>query len=64
MTNAAADKNRYGSTPLTTYRCAECGFHYRDKATAEKCGRWCRAHRSCNIEITKEAVENETRRQE
>jgi transposase-like protein len=41
------------------YRCDECGFHYRDKATAERCRAWCREHKSCNLDITKDAVENE-----
>jgi predicted ATP-dependent serine protease len=34
------------------YQCEECGFHYADKAWAEKCEAWCREHKSCNIEIT------------
>lgn len=51
MVNVIADKN--------LYQCEVCGFHYREKKTAEKCEAWCRAHHTCNIEITKEAVENE-----
>ena len=41
------------------YQCEECGFHYRKKETAERCEAWCREHKSCNIEITKDAIENE-----
>ncbi len=40
------------------YQCKECGLHYKDKATAEKCEAWCKEHKTCNVEITKEADEN------
>lgn len=40
------------------YQCEECGFHYQDKAAAEKCEAWCKEHKSCNIEITSRAEEN------
>ncbi len=40
------------------YQCEECGFHYEDRAWAEKCEAWCREHKSCNIEITAYAEEN------
>ncbi len=40
------------------YQCEACGFHYEDEAQAEKCEAWCTAHQSCNIEITKAAIEN------
>jgi len=42
----------------STYQCKECGFHYADKLTAEKCEAWCKEHESCNIEITAHAEEN------
>ncbi len=38
------------------YSCEACGFAYSSKEWAEKCERWCRAHNSCNLEITKHAV--------
>ncbi len=38
------------------YRCPECGFEYKEKEWAEKCGDWCKEHKSCNLEITKHAV--------
>ena len=38
------------------YRCPECGFQYREKEWAEKCEKWCKEHKSCNLEITKHAV--------
>ena len=41
------------------YQCPECGLKYRDKEWAEKCEAWCKAHRSCNLEITAHA-EKET----
>ena len=37
------------------YQCEECGFKYAKKETAEKCEAWCREHKSCNLEIIKEA---------
>jgi len=40
------------------YKCNECGFHYLNKRIAEKCEQWCKKNKSCNLEITKEAVEN------
>ncbi len=41
------------------YQCEECGFHYEDREWAERCEAWCREHKSCNIEITAHAEENE-----
>lgn len=46
-------------TRVDNYACEECGFHYRDKKTAERCAAWCRARKSCNLEIIKHAIENE-----
>jgi len=43
----------------TLFQCEECGFKYRDKETAEKCQAWCSEHNSCNIEIIKDAVQEE-----
>lgn len=40
------------------YQCGECGFHYEDRALAEKCEAWCREHKSCNLDITAHAEEN------
>lgn len=40
------------------YQCKECGFHYKNKHTVEKCEAWCKEHKTCNVEITKEAEEN------
>ncbi|MBI2128873.1 hypothetical protein HYU07_01405 [Candidatus Woesearchaeota archaeon] len=37
--------------------CEECNFAYKDKKWAEKCQKWCKEHHSCNIEITKHAVQ-------
>ncbi|MCH7940475.1 MAG: hypothetical protein IH842_00660 [Thaumarchaeota archaeon] len=37
--------------------CEECGFAYMDKETAQKCEDWCNKHHSCNLEITKSAVQ-------
>lgn len=39
------------------YRCAECGLHYRDRATAQECEDYCREHNACNTDITVQAVD-------
>lgn len=33
------------------YTCPECGFVYKEKEWAEKCEKWCRENKSCNLEI-------------
>lgn len=42
------------------YQCDICKFKYEDKNWAEKCEAWCKKTHSCNIEITKHAIKNET----
>lgn len=37
--------------------CPECSFSYREVEWAKKCALWCKEHKSCNLEITKNAVE-------
>jgi len=39
------------------YQCEECGLFYADKEMAEKCQAWCKEHKSCNLDIIKNAVE-------
>jgi len=41
------------------FQCPECGLKYRVKEWVEKCEAWCKAHHSCNLEITAHA-EKET----
>ena len=41
----------------TLYLCDECSFAYKTKEFAQKCEDWCNKHHSCNLEITKHAVE-------
>lgn len=41
-----------------SYQCEECGLHYASRETAERCEAWCREHKSCNLEIIREALEN------
>lgn len=38
------------------YQCEECGFRYAAKDTAEKCQAWCGEHKSCNLDIIKDAL--------
>lgn len=37
--------------------CEECDFAYKEKEWAEKCEEYCKKYKSCNIEITKHAVQ-------
>lgn len=39
-----------------TFSCSECGLSYIKKDLAIKCEDWCKKHNSCNLEITKHAV--------
>ncbi|MEK6845892.1 MAG: hypothetical protein AABY26_03980 [Nanoarchaeota archaeon] len=39
-----------------TYKCKECGLVYREKSTAGKCQAWCKKYKSCNLKITKDAI--------
>jgi len=41
------------------YKCKECSFYYKTKSLAEKCEKWCKKYKSCNIEITKHSIKNE-----
>ena len=41
----------------TLYVCDECEFAYDKEELAKKCEAWCKEHHSCNMEITKHAVE-------
>ena len=40
------------------YQCEECGLKYADKEIAEKCQAWCSEHKSCNLDIIKNAVKD------
>ncbi len=39
----------------TLYKCEECGFLYAGRNWAEKCEKYCKDNKSCNLEITKHA---------
>ncbi len=41
----------------TYHQCEECKLLYAKKALAEQCEAWCREHKTCNIEITKYAID-------
>jgi len=38
------------------YQCEICKFYYNEKKGADKCQAWCGKHNSCNMKITKNAV--------
>ncbi|MBI2476022.1 MAG: hypothetical protein HYV67_02160 [Candidatus Taylorbacteria bacterium] len=40
----------------TLYQCEECGLKYESKEIAEKCQAWCSEHKSCNLDVIKNAV--------
>ena len=37
------------------YQCGICKFKYLEKKWAEKCYKWCKKNKSCNLEIIKHA---------
>jgi len=41
----------------TYYQCTGCGLFYVEEDRARQCEAWCVAHQSCNLEITKYAVQ-------
>lgn len=43
-----------------TYQCKECLLHYKDRETVLQCEAWCKEHKTCNVEITRNAEENRT----
>jgi len=38
------------------YKCKICLHQYREKKLAQKCHAWCNTHKSCSLEIIKQAV--------
>jgi hypothetical protein len=40
------------------FQCPECGLFYEEKEWAKKCEVWCKEHKSCNLEIISNAIEN------
>lgn len=40
----------------TYFKCSICGFFYKEKQLAQECEDFCRAHKGCNLEITKHAI--------
>ena len=45
-----------GNENKELYQCQECGFKYKQEEWAEKCEVWCKEHKSCNLEITSNAL--------
>ena len=44
------------------YICKECKLSYEEKKWAEKCEAWCKKNKSCNLEITKHAINKNLKR--
>ena len=42
---------------MKCYYCEECEMVYINKKKACECEDWCRKHKSCNMEIIKNAIE-------
>ncbi len=38
------------------YQCEVCKFVYKERKYAERCEEWCKKYKSCNLKITKHAV--------
>ena len=45
-----------GRIKINKHKCKECGLIYRNENTAKKCQEWCKEYKSCNLEITKYAI--------
>jgi len=41
----------------TLFQCEACGLKYASREVGEKCEAWCTEHKSCNLDIIKDAVE-------
>ena len=41
---------------INKYKCKKCGLIYKDKDTAKKCEDYCKKYKSCNLGITKYAI--------
>ncbi len=46
-----------GSEKQRLYQCNICKLNYKEKEWAEKCEDWCRKYKSCNLAITRHALE-------
>lgn len=46
-----------GDASKKVFVCPECNLSYKDAEWAKKCATWCKEHKSCNLEITKHAVQ-------
>ncbi len=40
-----------------SFKCEECGFHYRDREMAENCEEHCRDYSACDTEIVMNSLE-------
>ncbi len=38
------------------YQCEACNFFYEEKENAEKCEKWCKENKSCNLEIIRKSI--------
>ncbi len=47
---------KINSLGVAYFQCGICKFSYKTEQKAQKCENWCRENKSCNIEITKDAV--------
>ena len=50
-------KVKFGN--ISGYQCDDCRLKYKEKNIAEKCEKWCKKHHSCNLQITKNAINKE-----
>ena len=41
---------------IRKYQCKKCGLFYKNESLAKQCEDYCKSHKSCNIEITKYAI--------
>lgn len=46
------------------YYCEICKLLYKHKDWAEKCENWCKENKSCNLDITKHAINKKENKHE
>jgi len=49
-------KNNKIKTKTNLFTCHECGLKYSDTEWRDKCEKWCKDNKSCNLNIIKHSI--------
>jgi hypothetical protein len=49
--NNLSKENKY-------HKCPVCGLEYKERIWVKKCEKWCKKHKSCNLEVIKHSLKN------